>query len=226
MPAAPTPRRALHGTLLAILLAGCAGAPPPPDWKLDAHAALETHARHYLNGDTRLADLGYARARAEIARTGRLDLAARAELHRCAVRVAALDFSTCEGYADLAAHAGAEDRAYARFLIGEWDALDPRQLPAWYADLLNARDPAGQLSAIQALQDPLSRCIAAGVLFRTGQTSPAVIALAIGTASEQGWRRPLLAWLEVQARRAEASGDQQGLETIRRRRALIESSMP
>jgi len=43
---------------------------------------------------------------------------------------------------------------------------------------------------------------------------------AIDTASDQGWRRPLLAWLGVQAQRAEAAGDAQEEQRIRRRIAL------
>ena len=46
-----------------------------------------------------------------------------------------------------------------------------------------------------AIQDPLSQLVAAGVLFRSGRATPGVIATAVNTASERGWRRPLLAWL-------------------------------
>jgi len=44
---------------------------------------------------------------------------------------------------------------------------------------------------------------------------------AIDIASAQGWRRPLLAWLGVQEKRAEAAGDREVLERIRRRIALV-----
>jgi len=46
--------------------------------------------------------------------------------------------------------------------------------------------------------------------------------LATETASTQGWRRPLLAWLLLQAQRAEQAGDTQAASKLRRRIAVVE----
>jgi hypothetical protein len=51
--------------------------------------------------------------------------------------------------------------------------------------------------------------------------TPAGIDLATDAASTQGWRRPLLAWLGVQAERAKAQGDEATLQRLRRRIALV-----
>jgi hypothetical protein len=59
--------------------------------------------------------------------------------------------------------------------------------------------------------------VAAGVLLRAGRANPEVIALAVDTASSQGWRRPLLAWLNLQLQRAERAGATAELERLRRR---------
>jgi hypothetical protein len=206
-------------------LAACSSAPPPPDWKINAHNLLESYGRHYLNGDTRLAERNFERARAQIARTGRLDLVARAELTRCAVRVAALETGPCQGFVALAPHAAAEDSAYARYLTGDWQGLDVGRLPQQYQALLKARDDASLVRSLEEIKDPLSRAIAAGVLFHAGRASPEVIATATRTASDQGWRRALLAWLEVQAKRAEAAGDAAALELIRQRMDLVHASL-
>ena len=69
--------------------------------------------------------------------------------------------------------------------------------------------------------DPFARLIAAGVLLHRTQASPAVVEQAVETASAQGWRRPLLAWLGVQARLAEERGDAQEVARIRRRMDLV-----
>jgi hypothetical protein len=45
------------------------------------------------------------------------------------------------------------------------------------------------------------------VLLQRELLTPADIALAADTASNQGWRRPLLAWLGVQLKRAQIAGD-------------------
>jgi hypothetical protein len=67
----------------------------------------------------------------------------------------------------------------------------------------------------------LSRLVGLGVQFKTGRISPAGITQAVGIASAQGWRRPLLAWLGVQAKRAEDAGDSETAARIRRRIELI-----
>ena len=66
--------------------------------------------------------------------------------------------------------------------------------------------------------------VAAAALLQAGRASPAVQALAVETASAQGWRRPLLAWLQVQAARAEQGGATEEAARLRRRIALVESS--
>lgn len=181
--------------LAATSFAGCAGGPPPPDWQLNARGALAQFERHYLAGDTQLAEKEFAYARAEIASTGRGDLLARAELVRCAARTASLEFDDCPGFQALRADAGAEELAYAEYLAGR--------------------------GARAAREEPLSRLVAAGVQLRTAKITPEGIANAVEIASSQGWRRPLLAWLGLQAKRAEAAGDQIAVAHIRRRIELI-----
>ena len=79
---------------------------------------------------------------------------------------------------------------------------------------------------MEKIEDPVSRLIAAGTLFRLAQLSPDGLTTAIETASAQGYRRPLLAYLNVQAKRAESSGDAVALQSIRQRIDLVYQSLP
>lgn len=196
---------------LGALLSGCAGKPPQPDWKVNAHGALEAYSDAYLKGDTAIADAEFARARKDVASTGRPELVAHAELVRCATRAASLEFDDCPGYAALAQDATPAERAYAAYLAGRWQGLDVAQLPQQHRAIVQGK------GALAAIADPLSRLVAAGVLMRTEQITPADIALATETASGQGWRRPLLMWLGVSLRRAEAAGDTAAAARIARR---------
>jgi hypothetical protein len=63
--------------------------------------------------------------------------------------------------------------------------------------------------------------LAAGVLRRRGLATPGVISAAVETASSQGWRRPLLAWLKVQQQRASAAGSNDEVARIQRRIDLV-----
>ncbi len=215
--------RRLRGLLLAGaavgLLAGCAGGPAPPDWEIEAHGALDAYARHALEGRARLAESDFARARAALARTGRADLLARAELTRCALQVASLVFEPCAGFEALRVDAPAAERAYADFLAGHWHALDAGLLPSHYQPVVQAG--AAVEPALAAIEDPRARLIAAGVLFRVGRLPPAGLALARETASAQGWRRPLLAWLGVEIERARAAGDGPRVEQLERSVARV-----
>jgi len=195
--------------LLCILLTACASGPPPPDWQLNAKSSLERATEAYLTGDGRIEAAEFARARAELARTGRADLLARAELTRCAARVASLEFDDCPAFAALAADAAPAEQAYARYLAGQATAQDLALLPGAQREV-----PAG-------IKDPLSRLVAAGVQLRSGRADPGLYLLAADTASAQGWRRPLLAWLHLQAQQAESAGEAQAAAALRRRIELV-----
>jgi hypothetical protein len=59
------------------------------------------------------------------------------------------------------------------------------------------------------------------VLVRRGATNRAAIEVAVDTASDQGWRRPLLAWLTLQRTLAEQAGDTAAADRLRRRIELV-----
>lgn len=193
----------------ALLLGACASGPKPPDWQIEAKGAMERSVAAYLEGDRRVED-------AELARTGRADLLATAELLHCASRVASLVFEPCAGFAPLRPDALEAQRAYADYLSGQ---ISPAQI-ALLPEAQRAA-AAGNANALAGMGDPLAQLVAAGALLQSGKASPATIAQAIDTASSQGWRRPLLAWLGVQLQRAEQAGDAEQAARLRRRIALI-----
>ncbi|MEX0959259.1 MAG: hypothetical protein WDZ63_08220 [Burkholderiales bacterium] len=204
----------------AALLAACAGA-RAPEWQAAAHGALERFKQHYLAGESRRAQHAFTEAKENIAATGRLDLAARADLIHCAVATAALDYGACAAFEQVKGDASPGDLAYFAFLAGDWQGLDAGDLPAQYRRIVSGSDAAAMDRAVLQIEDPLSRLIAAGVLFRKGGLSARGMATAVDTASAHGYRRPLLAYLNIQATLAEEAGDTAALGTIRRRIELI-----
>jgi hypothetical protein len=227
-------------TLCALLLSACAGNPPPPDWQSNAFAAVNGFTAAYLNGNTKLAEFEFARAKTEVSRTGRADLMARLELTRCAAQVASLDLQPCTGYDALAMDAKPAEQAYAAFISGRWSGLDPALLPAVYRSLVTQAlaveksgvmpkaasvsqpQDAQTMSALSQIQDPLSRLVAATSLLQREQLTPVDIGLAVKTASDLGWRRPLLAWLGVQLKLTQAAGDASTTQHIQRRIDLVQ----
>ena len=125
---------------------------------------------------------------------------------------------------------------YALFLAGQWDQLQPDQLPEPYrewAQLERAKigrpAPSGagtpgnssHISTLELISAPQSRLIAAAIRHQSGLITPADVGLAVETASRQGWRRPLLAWLGVQHALAKASGDVGTAARVQRRIDLL-----
>lgn len=178
----------------------------------------------YLQGDDRVETAEVARARRQIAGTGRGDLLASTELLKCATRVASLVFEPCAAFETLRQDATDAQRAYADYLRGQYSAGSIPLLPP--VQRAAATRSAVDASALQAGADPLSQLVAAGVLLQTGKISPAVVDQAVATASAQAWRRPLLAWLGVQAHSAQIDGRREDEARIRRRMALVLGEVP
>jgi len=203
-----------------VLLAACSSGPPPADWQVEAKGAMDRAVAAYLEGNSRVEQAELARVRAALASTGRADLLANAELRHCASRVASLVFEPCLAFEALRADATAPQRAYAAYLRGQLQPQDAALLPE-----AQRGAATGHAAAVLALADPLSQLVAAGVLLQNGQLTAAVADAAVSAASAQGWRRPLLAWLKLQAEGAVQRGNADEAVRLQRRIALVEGSV-
>jgi len=203
----------------ALALTGCSSTPKIPDWRLESKGAMERSIAAYLEGNARIEAAELTRARSQLSRTGRADLVASAELLRCAARVASLVFEPCSGFDALRPDATEAQRTYADYLRGQ---LSPSRTPLLpVTQQAAASRSAGDATGLQGIEDPLSLLVAAGVLLETGKANPVTIAQAVDTASSQGWRRPLLAWLGVQVQRATQADQPAEVERLQRRIKLV-----
>jgi hypothetical protein len=227
------------GVLLGVL-AACSSQPQPPEWALAARDGTERGNLAHLSGQTRVADAEWQRARQAAARTGDPLPMARVALAQCAAHMASLQLDPepepC-ARADRLLHAqpSAALGAYRRYLAGRVDhAADVALLPTAHqtpAQGLLAGPSSGAgaqpvpgptldarwAETLRVMPDPLSRLVAAAVVWRRGQAGPAVMAEASATASAQGWSRPLLAWLGLHAQWAERAGDATLARQLRQR---------
>ncbi|MEG3001375.1 MAG: hypothetical protein RR855_12590 [Comamonas sp.] len=220
-------RQAARAALVAVCvaLAACS-TPPVPDWSLNASDAAQRAMKAQLQGATKVADLEWGKARSEAAQTGQPALMARLALMRCALQVASLDWDDCSGYTAYAQDAALAEQAYHRYLYGALQSADVALLPAQHrgvgASLVQG--VAVTAAQLQAIPDATARLVAAGAALRAGHTPveslwPAVDA----TATAQGWRRPLMAWMELERRRLEAAGAVEAAQTLARRLAVLQA---
>lgn len=212
---------------LAFGLVACSSAPPVPDWQLNARDATQRGTQAYLEGRSRVSEAEFARARREAARSARADAVGRIELARCAAQVASLSPTDCPAVLPLAADMSPPLQAYWRYLRGQPASADvPVLPPAQQAAAARLLPPLTGTAPLSVLPegDALSRLLAAAVLVQAGQGNPAVVAVAVQTASDQGWTRPLLAWLGWQLRQAKAAGDAELARLAQRRMDLLLAS--
>ena len=213
--------------LLMLVLYACAGGPAVPDWQSQSQYALENFRQRYLEGDSSGAARAFARAKAALASTGKPALVVKAELVRCALGVAALDFDACKEYEARRSDATPEDLAYGAFVDGVLEDPQATQLlPSQYREIATAQSDPSRDKALARIADPVSRLVAAGALFRQSKLTPAAVSMAVDTASAQGYRRPLLAYLNVQAKHAQSAGNAAAEEAIRKRIEIVYQSLP
>lgn len=207
---------------MALAVVACSSGPKPPDWQVNAHGAAERAVQAELRGPARVAEAEWRRAVAEVTSTAQPARLARLELLRCAVRHAALDGQACDEHSTRWPSLEPSDAAYRRYLAARPLPSDVELLPSAHRAvarwlLVHPGTPdrstgAGSItppppSVLAAFDDPLSRLVAASVLVRAGHRSAEVLNPAVDTASAQGWRQPLQAWLLLAREQARATGD-------------------
>jgi hypothetical protein len=213
---------------LLLLVAGCSSKPAPV-WIVAGHHQLDTFKNDFLTGRPPLVtELHFKMATEEIKKSGDLDLLGKAWLTRMALHVAVLEEieEIAEGeYGKIAtASPVPANRNFYLFLSGKSGMVDDALLPAQYRPFLKALrngDAAVEVRRMTEIDDPLSRLIAAGLLARSGLENESLLRTAVETASQNGWKRALIAWLERLRLFHEKSGEVAKAETVRQRLNLI-----
>jgi hypothetical protein len=210
---------------LLLLLAGC-GTKPAPVWIAAGHKQLETFKQDFLTGRSPpITEIHFRNAVEEIKKGGDADRLGKAWLTRMAVQIAALTEPDVGDYPKIeAAEAVPANRNFYRFLKGDAVAVDVSLLPESYRPFwvtLRNGDAAKAAVAITAIDDPLSRLIASGLSVRQGLETEVILRTAVETASQNGWKRALLAWLDRLKSFHEAAGDAEKASAISSRIDLM-----
>lgn len=192
-------KKAFYLLICVTLFAGC-GTKAIPDWVKTSHNQLESFKKHYLQGGDRLAKINFDKAIDEIKSSGDFHLLQVAHLTRYAVQTSVLEGFDDLDYLRLAAvEPHPENIHFHAFLKGAIDHVDEQSLPQQYRQFLRACRNGKQVEideVLAAIEDPLSRLIACGLAVQKRLYREKTIDIAIRTASEQGWKKALLAYLK------------------------------
>ncbi|MBN2254865.1 MAG: hypothetical protein JW736_04110 [Deltaproteobacteria bacterium] len=203
-----------------LILTGCFSK-AVPDWQSTGFSHLESFKKEFLSGDDERASRSFEKAIVEIKKSGRVDILAKAYLTRCAVAVAALEKGECGEYLQIRdlLQDRKEDTYYA-FITGNRGKVDERLLPEGYRPFFHALtvgSVADINKALEAMESPLSRVIAAGLSIKQGIFDETTIIMAIDTASYQGWKKTLVRYLEALKALYERNGEKARAERVQER---------
>lgn len=211
---------------LLLLLGGCSSK-PTPGWIVAGSQQLDSFKHHFLTGaQPVVAERHFRRAVEEIKKAGDLDLLGKAWLTRMALQIAVLtDMEEGEYQKVAAAKAVPANGYFYLFLKGENAAVDRSLLPARYCAFIEAYRSGSLVETERRItamaDDPLSLLIAAGIAVRHNMESETILRAAVDTASRNGWKRALLAWLERLHAFHDTAGDGAKAAAVRQRIDLM-----
>jgi hypothetical protein len=208
-----------------LTLVGC--GPKPIPWIAAGYQQMENFKTDFLTGRSPIVtDMHFKKAVEEIKKSGDLGRLGKVWLTRMALQVAVLEEIEEGDYPKVeAAQSVPANRNFYLFLKGDRaadDALLPSQYRPFLKVLRGGNAPEAGL-AVAKIDDPLSRLIAAGLTVRRHPENETLLRAAVETASQNGWKRALLAWLKRLGAFYEASGETSKAAAVRRRINLITS---
>lgn len=212
-------------TLIILIFMGGCGGKTAPEWTRASFNHLESYKKNYLRGNEHLAELSFRKAIEEIKTSGDIRIMEKTYLTKYAVQIASLETFDDREYIRLA---GIQQRLkylnYYYFLKGLFTEVDFRELPVQYVRVFKASLDGNQREIdqeVSAIDDPLSRLVAAGLMVQKDQNSEFILSAAIQTASAQGWKKPLLAYLKKLQLYYNAKGDIKKSSSIQHHIELI-----
>jgi len=213
--------------LLSLLIGGC-GLNQTPTWIIAGNHYMERFKKNFLTGEQPyITELNFQKAVKEIKKSGDLDLLEKAWLTRMALQGAVLKEMEEGDYGKIAAVKPVPaNRNFYIFLTGDAAEADGALLPEQYSRFLEAIRKGDVVKTEKAIadmgDDPISQLIAAGLAVRRHLESEMILNTAVETASRNGWKMALLAWLERLCAFHAAAGDAGKAAAVRRRIELIE----
>ena len=198
-------------TVILIFICSCATTTQIPEWKETAFRDIENYKKSFLTGKQNAADVQFNRAREAIASGNNLNLLAKLYLTKYALHTAALeDFNASEFLRINRLQPVTANLAYYNFLTGSVNTKEANFLPDQYPGLikpLRNKDLTQGLEELLSIDDPLSRLIACGVWVKHAPYNDYILKLGVNTAAENGWRKPLLAYLDALQRYYHQTGE-------------------
>ena len=190
--------RKLSVILILFLICAC-GSKQIPEWKDTSSRQLENYKYYFLTDKESTSEPHFVKAKKAIAISNDLNLLGTVYLTRYALYVSIVEnFDDTDFLRINKLQPNAKNFSYYNFIKGYFLAADYYLLPAHYSKLLKPaqdKDLATAVREISSIDDPLSRLVACGVWVKYLPYDENILQIAINTAADNGWGRPLFAYL-------------------------------
>ncbi len=185
---------------VVIFICACgANSKQVVDWKDVAVRQLENYRINFLTGKEDASEPHFDKARQAISGGNDLNLLAIIYLNKYALHTAALeDFDDSEFIRINKLQPIASNSVYYNFLKGNFTAVEDNLLPSQYSSFIKLarnKDLAKAIQEIPSIADPLSRLIACGIWVKYLPYDENILQTAINTSADNGWKKPLWAYL-------------------------------
>jgi len=196
-----------------------------PEWKDTFFRQLENYKVNFLAGKEDVSEPHFDKARKAVSGGNDLNFLARIYLNKYALHTAALeDFDNNEFVRINKLHPIASNYAYYNYLKGNFATVDDNLLPSQYSSFIKLarnKDLAKAVQEIPSIDDPLSRLIACGIWVKYLPYDENILQIAINTSSDNGWKRPLWAYLIKLQKYYFDRGETAKAESIKERLELL-----
>ena len=190
--------RKLPVIVILFLICACSSK-QIPEWKDTSPKQLESYKHYFLTDKESTSEPHFVKAKKAIASSNDLNLLGTAYLTRYALYVSVLeDFDDTEFIRINKLQPDAINFSYYNFIKGNFQTADYNLLPAHYSNLLKPaqdKDLATAVIEINSIDDPLSRLVACGVWVKYLPYDDNILQIAVNTAADSGWGKPLFAYL-------------------------------
>jgi hypothetical protein len=190
--------RKLPVIVILFLICAC-GSQQIPEWKNTSSKQLESYKYYFLTDKEGTSEPHFVKAKKAIARSNDLNLLGTAYLTKYALYVSIIeDFDDTDFLRINKLQPNAKNFSYYNFIKGNFHAADYHLLPAHYGKLLKPaqdKDLATAVKEISSIDDPLSRLVACGVWVKYLPYDDNILQIAINTSADNGWGKPLFAYL-------------------------------
>ncbi len=184
--------------ILIFLICAC-GSNQIPEWKNTSSNQLESYKHYFLTDKESASEPHFVKAKKAIASSNDLHLLGTAYLIRYALYISVLeDFDDTDFLRINKLQPDAQNYSYYSFIKGNFLVADNSLLPAQYSRLLKLaqnKDLRTAVKEISGINDPLSRLVACGVWVKYLPYDENILQIAINTSADNGWGKPLFAYL-------------------------------